>query len=337
MCSTEGGARPCLKHAPRRQRQGPRAATRSTTNGCCSSRATASRCSTSSCRPRSRTRAGCSPGSPASGSRGRRTSSRTTCSRSGRTAARPSAAGSRCCRSSASCAATSRAPAGRTTRRRAGLRASAARRASSSRRSSPSRSSRRRRRRQTGHDEPLDRERAVALVGEERFDELEATRRSGSTGSRRTTRARGIILADTKLEFGLDDGGQVVLGDEAFTPDSSRFWPAEGYQPGGAQPSFDKQYVRDYCRGARLGQDGARPRASGRGRRRHARALPRGVRAADRHPVLGVLGRPAGRAQVKVSVLVRPKAGILDPQGAGGRGIAAQARLRGQRRPRRDA
>jgi phosphoribosylaminoimidazole-succinocarboxamide synthase len=57
---------------------------------------------------------------------------------------------------------------------------------------------------------------------------------------------RGIILADTKLEFGLDENG-LVLADEAFTPDSSRFWPAEGYAPGTSQPSFDKQFVRDYC------------------------------------------------------------------------------------------
>ena len=60
-------------------------------------------------------------------------------------------------------------------------------------------------------------------------------------------RARGIILADTKLEFGRDDDGRLVLADEAFTPDSSRFWPADEYEPGRPQPSFDKQFVRDYC------------------------------------------------------------------------------------------
>jgi len=58
---------------------------------------------------------------------------------------------------------------------------------------------------------------------------------------------RGIIIADTKFELGLDDQGKVVLGDEAFTPDSSRFWPADEYVPGGPQPSFDKQFVRDYA------------------------------------------------------------------------------------------
>ena len=54
-------------------------------------------------------------------------------------------------------------------------------------------------------------------------------------------------MADTKLEFGIDPEGRLVLGDEAFTPDSSRFWPADAYAPGGPQQSFDKQFVRDYC------------------------------------------------------------------------------------------
>jgi phosphoribosylaminoimidazole-succinocarboxamide synthase len=62
-------------------------------------------------------------------------------------------------------------------------------------------------------------------------------------------RARGIILADTKFEFGLDADGTLTLGDEVCTPDSSRFWPADGYEPGRAQPSFDKQYVRDWASG----------------------------------------------------------------------------------------
>jgi phosphoribosylaminoimidazole-succinocarboxamide synthase len=60
-------------------------------------------------------------------------------------------------------------------------------------------------------------------------------------------RGRGILIADTKFEFGIDERGRLVLGDEALTPDSSRFWPADDYRPGGPQPSFDKQFVRDYC------------------------------------------------------------------------------------------
>ena len=61
-------------------------------------------------------------------------------------------------------------------------------------------------------------------------------------------RTRGIIIADTKFEFGLDENGNVVLGDEMLTPDSSRFWPADGYKPGQGQPSFDKQFVRDWLK-----------------------------------------------------------------------------------------
>ena len=60
-------------------------------------------------------------------------------------------------------------------------------------------------------------------------------------------RERGIIIADTKFEFGVDTGGRLVLGDEALTPDSSRFWPADEYAPGRPQASFDKQFVRDFC------------------------------------------------------------------------------------------
>jgi phosphoribosylaminoimidazole-succinocarboxamide synthase len=100
---------------------------------------------------------------------------------------------------------------------------------------------------QTGHDENIDREAAAALVGAERFDEVEAAALALYSFASAHARERGIILADTKLEFGIDEAGELVLADEAFTPDSSRFWPADEYRPGGAQPSFDKQFVRDYC------------------------------------------------------------------------------------------
>jgi phosphoribosylaminoimidazole-succinocarboxamide synthase len=100
---------------------------------------------------------------------------------------------------------------------------------------------------QTGHDENIDRAAAVALVGEERFDEVERLSLDLYAFVSEHAAARGIILADTKLEFGLDEQDRLVLGDEAFTPDSSRFWPADEYAPGGPQPSFDKQFVRDYC------------------------------------------------------------------------------------------
>jgi phosphoribosylaminoimidazole-succinocarboxamide synthase len=100
---------------------------------------------------------------------------------------------------------------------------------------------------QTGHDENIDRAAAVELVGEERYDEVEATALALYELVSEHARERGIILADTKLEFGLDATGGLVLADEAFTPDSSRFWPAGEYRPGSTPPSFDKQFVRDYC------------------------------------------------------------------------------------------
>jgi phosphoribosylaminoimidazole-succinocarboxamide synthase len=110
---------------------------------------------------------------------------------------------------------------------------------------------------QTGHDENIDRTAAVALVGEERFEEAERLTLELYRLASERALERGILLADTKLEFGVDRDGRLVLADEAFTPDSSRFWPADEYEPGGAQPSFDKQFVRDYCES--LGWDKAYP------------------------------------------------------------------------------
>jgi phosphoribosylaminoimidazole-succinocarboxamide synthase len=100
---------------------------------------------------------------------------------------------------------------------------------------------------QTGHDENIDRAAAVELVGEDRFDEVERIALALYDHVSAYARERGIILADTKLELGLDEQGSLVLGDEAFTPDSSRFWPADEYRPGATPTSYDKQFVRDYC------------------------------------------------------------------------------------------
>jgi phosphoribosylaminoimidazole-succinocarboxamide synthase len=98
-----------------------------------------------------------------------------------------------------------------------------------------------------GHDENIDRARAAQLVGEQRFAEVERTALDLYRFAAEHAAARGILIADTKFEFGIDSTGGLVLADEAFTPDSSRFWPAAAYAPGGAQPSFDKQFARDYC------------------------------------------------------------------------------------------
>ena len=100
---------------------------------------------------------------------------------------------------------------------------------------------------QEGHDENISGEQAARLIGDERFAEVEETTIELYRFVSGWARERGIILADTKLEFGIDEEGRLVLGDEAFTPDSSRFWPADEYAPGSTPPSFDKQFVRDYC------------------------------------------------------------------------------------------
>jgi phosphoribosylaminoimidazole-succinocarboxamide synthase len=98
-----------------------------------------------------------------------------------------------------------------------------------------------------GHDENIDREQAADLVGQERFDEVERISLELYRFASERAVERGILIADTKFELGIDPEGRLVLADEAFTPDSSRFWPADEYEPGRPQPSFDKQFVRDYC------------------------------------------------------------------------------------------
>jgi phosphoribosylaminoimidazole-succinocarboxamide synthase len=110
---------------------------------------------------------------------------------------------------------------------------------------------------QEGHDENIDAEQAAELVGGERYLEVERLSLELYAHAAEHAGGCGIILADTKLEFGVDEAGALVLADEVFTPDSSRFWPADLYAPGDPQPSFDKQFVRDYCEA--LGWDKAPP------------------------------------------------------------------------------
>jgi len=98
---------------------------------------------------------------------------------------------------------------------------------------------------QTGHDENITREQAAELVDD--IDEVERICLELYRFGAAHAEACGIVLADTKFELGLDEDGRLVLADEALTPDSSRFWPADAYAAGGPQPSFDKQFVRDYC------------------------------------------------------------------------------------------
>ena len=171
-----------------------------------------------------------------------------------------------------------------------------------------------------GHDEAIDFERAVALVGDRALMERvrDASLELYSFAAEHA-RAHGVILADTKFEFGLDSDprrDELVLGDEVLTPDSSRYWPADGYEIGRGQPSFDKQYVRDWAS------------ASGWDRKPPAPAIPQdvvsGTRARYVEAYERITGEPfqawlerTGSAgeRVRARVLIRPKAGILDPQG----------------------
>ena len=100
-----------------------------------------------------------------------------------------------------------------------------------------------------GHDENLTPEETRAALGDARYEELRDLTLDLYTWAAAYAAQRGILIADTKFEFGREAGtGLVLLADEILTPDSSRFWPADAYQPGGPQPSFDKQYLRDYLK-----------------------------------------------------------------------------------------
>ena len=98
---------------------------------------------------------------------------------------------------------------------------------------------------ETGHDENISFDEARKIVGNEIAEQARAASLKIYNFARDYARKRGIIIADTKFEFGLDNG-KLILIDEVLTPDSSRFWPADDYKPGRSQASFDKQFVRDY-------------------------------------------------------------------------------------------
>ena len=98
----------------------------------------------------------------------------------------------------------------------------------------------------SGHDENIDEGKFVEIVGRETADVLKSRTLNLYDAASEYARSRGIIIADTKMEFGIDDGGNILLIDEILTPDSSRFWEASSYEPGKPQESFDKQFVREY-------------------------------------------------------------------------------------------
>ncbi|TDC89173.1 phosphoribosylaminoimidazolesuccinocarboxamide synthase [Nonomuraea deserti] len=105
------------------------------------------------------------------------------------------------------------------------------------------------------HDEPISYDQVVAEVGAEAAAELRRITLAVYTRGAEIARERGIIVADTKIELGWDSDGALTLGDEVLTPDSSRFWPADGWRPGRSQPSFDKQFVRDWLLSPESGWD----------------------------------------------------------------------------------
>jgi phosphoribosylaminoimidazole-succinocarboxamide synthase len=101
---------------------------------------------------------------------------------------------------------------------------------------------------EVGHDEAIDFDGAAGLIGDRALAErVRDVSLALYQHAAEHARANGIILADTKFELGLDAEGNLTIGDEMCTPDSSRFWPADGYEPGHGQPSFDKQFVRDWA------------------------------------------------------------------------------------------
>ncbi len=188
---------------------------------------------------------------------------------------------------------------------------------------------------EAGHDLPLTPEEAVDLVGKGLFERLKELTLGIYERLADTAASRGILLADTKFEFGFADG-ELILIDEVGTPDSSRFWPADGYAPGGAQPSFDKQFVRDHLDRSGWDREPPAPALPPRGRRGHEGAIRRGVRADHRRVVRGLprprRGDPArrqgarrrsrpraspggARMRFAVEVLVTLKPGLADPQG----------------------
>jgi phosphoribosylaminoimidazole-succinocarboxamide synthase len=134
-----------------------------------------------------------------------------------------------------------------------------------------------------GHDEAIDFAQATQLVGDEALmDRVRAVSIELYAFAAAHARARGVILADTKFEFGLDDAGELVVGDEVLTPDSSRYWPVEGFEVGRGQASFDKQYVRDWAAG------------SGWDKRPPAPAIPEEVVAGTRARYVEAYERIAG-------------------------------------------
>ena len=171
------------------------------------------------------------------------------------------------------------------------------------------------------HDENIPFHRVGELIGEELADRVRTISLALYARGSALCERVGIILADTKFEFGVTPEGELLLIDEVMTPDSSRFWDAAAYEPGRAQASYDKQFVRDWLLRPAVGQDRAGAGAPGRRGGRHPSPLRRGLRTHHRGELrplsLGGRHRPMSELAraYRFAVNVTPKPGILDPQG----------------------
>jgi phosphoribosylaminoimidazole-succinocarboxamide synthase len=137
-----------------------------------------------------------------------------------------------------------------------------------------------------GHDENIGFDEVVRLVGKEPAEKLRDVSIALYTEGTRYAASRGIIIADTKFEFGTDGKGNLVWIDEALTPDSSRFWPVDRYAPGGPQPSFDKQFVRDYLLSIKWDKTPPGPRLPGEVIETTAKKYEEGLQLLTGHGVL---------------------------------------------------
>ena len=154
----------------------------------------------------------------------------------------------------------------------------------------------------TGHDENISFQQTIALLGRDLAERVKNVSLEIYYRASEYAAERGIIIADTKFEFGILDK-ELIWIDEALTPDSSRFWPADQYSPGSAQPSFDKQFVRDYLERVGWNKQAPWAGASGRCGGRHAAEISGGLPAADRKQARLMPGDESSETALLRSVL----------------------------------
>ena len=178
------------------------------------------------------------------------------------------------------------------------------------------------------HDENISMEQVKNLIGADLTRQVRDASLQLYTRATEYARERGIIIADTKFEFGLDATGALRVMDEVLTPDSSRFWPADTYKTGSSPPSFDKQYIRDYLETLGWNKQAAGAEAAGRRHRAHAREVCGSATAADERTA----GMTAARSQPSEPLTWSSSLGRSSS--ASGRGVTAWRRLRLRSSPR---